>query len=124
MAGRVELQEAAVDLQDVGGEPQQRSDRRVARPEVVDGHVYAQVAEVRELVAYALRLVEQHTLGDLQGERLRRQPRHGERPGHLVQQVAGEDLVAGDVDVDDELLVAGQLPPARTGGAGPLQHVR
>ena len=74
VAGIEAVDERLGHLQDVDREAAQVAQRRVARPEVVDGQPHAERLQRGQPLDRRLGVVHQHGLGDLQHQRRRRQP--------------------------------------------------
>ena len=96
--------ERAVDLDLPDRQRLEVGERGEAGAEVVERESQAELAELREHVADAHGIGEDHVLGDLQHERLRRQPVRGQRRGDLrgelrVLQI-GDRGVHGDVKIE------------------------
>ncbi|ESU47394.1 hypothetical protein P376_4633 [Streptomyces sp. HCCB10043] len=113
--------EGAVDLQLADREPAQMDQRRVAGAEVVQRHLHAVCGEPGQGVGGALRVLQQHVLGDLQLERSRGHAVAGEAGGDAPREAGGVDVARGDVDRDGHEQAL--RPPAGDLGERRLQDV-
>jgi hypothetical protein len=114
------VDERLVDLEGVDGEAAQVGQGRVAGAEVVDGQVHAERLELVQADDGHLQVVHQDALGDLQGQALGGEAGVAEGRGHVVGQVAAEQVMGGEVDVQQQR--AGVGVPAGHLAAGLAQH--
>ncbi len=84
---------------------------------------HAHRLQARELGGHPVGVPERGALGDLQRQPGRREAGVAQDLDDVVGEVAGEDLVHGDVHRDAEVVVPGQVPPAFRGPAGAAQHL-
>jgi len=75
--------ERAIDLDLADGQRLEVGERGISRSEVIERETQAELAELREDVAHADGIGEDHVLGDLQHEHLRGQTVVGEHRGDL-----------------------------------------
>ena len=118
--------EAAVDLDRLDGEPLEVRQRRVPGPEVVDGEVEPEAAQVAQRDRRRLDVGQQGRLGDLQPQRVGGDPGLGEQVGDQRGERRVDDLAGADVDgqrgVGER---AGRvLATGRTGSARPRGSTR
>ena len=106
------------ELEHVHRQAAQLGQRRGAGAEVLERDAHAELAQRRAALDDRERVGRHGALGELEHERLRRQVLPLERGGHVAGEGAVLELVARDVDRDDELLGAGdgRAPERRPGG--------
>ncbi len=114
------LDEGAVDLDLGDREFAQVGERRVARAEVVEGEVHAEIAERVDHVAHARALGDQHALGDLQTQHARRCAPVVQPPAQIAEEGRVEEVGRGDVDREREL--ASFVEPGALLGERLLEH--
>src|SRR5581483_5809052 len=90
--------EAAVDLELVEREAAEVRERRVAGTEVVDREPDAERLERAERLTGRVDVVEEHALGDLEAQGVRRERMPLEQRGDVVAEVGAEELAGRQVD--------------------------
>ena len=93
-------QERAVDLEHVDRHVAQARQRRPSRPEVVDGELEAEPAELAQQRADPVGLPQGGGLGELHGQRIRRQVVGLQPAAQLVDEVRPVQLARRDVEAD------------------------
>jgi len=111
------LDEGTVDLDLVERERAQVAERRIAGAEVVHRDAHAERAQLVQHGDDHLVVLQQHRLGDLELEAVRRHPRGGERLSHHGDQPAVAELDRRKVDRDPD-----RRRPGRRVLAGLAQH--
>ena len=116
------LQEGLVDLQRVEGKAHQIGERRIAGAEIVQRQADAECLQAGEELGRTLRIVHHQRFRQLQLEAVRRDPVALDDGLHVADQILADELAAGDVDRDEEVLVAGHALPVAEPAAGLLQR--
>src|SRR5439155_5822560 len=104
------------------GEAVEVAERRVPGPEVVDREADAAVAESGERVDRRGRVLHENTLGDLERERRRVDPRRGRRREDLREEARMLELARGQVDAHAEARLAEPVLPAPRLAARLVEH--
>ena len=122
------VDEALVDLDGVEGKARQVGERRIAGAEIVERQADADLLQLGEHVAGLLGIVHHQRFGELQAEAARLQIGACDHRAHVADQVAADQLAAGQIDRNRQRRVADLLLPAgqvfgrasawRTGRAG------
>src|SRR3569833_987154 len=111
--------ESAIDLEGAYGKTLEIAQRGIAGAEVVDGEPYSDAIERSNVVARRFIAVHQHTLGDLQLQQVRLQPRTFQHPCHLLAEAAVAELSSGQIHRDTHRPI---VLPRHCAAAGLLQH--
>ena len=89
--------ERAVDLHGIGRQALQIGERAVPDPEIVDGDLHPEIAQLRERAQDAIRFCHEHRLGDLEGKPLRRDLRALQRDRDHPRQLGVEEVADREV---------------------------
>ena len=96
------LDEATIDLQLPDRDPLQVGQARIAGAEVVDRQPHAEPGQRLQPRQRFLRILDQDRFGQLQVERVGRQARLAQQPGHAVDEVGSVEQQRRDVDRDHQ----------------------
>jgi len=99
--------ELAVDFQQVDREPAQIGQRRVARPEVVDGDLDAEFLQRAQRRGRRLGIAHDDALGDLEAEQRGIETSPFEDVGDVVDEHRRVELASGEVDAHEQRLALG-----------------